>query len=38
MDDRVGEEVGDNCEVYKETTHVTRCFPQARGEVEFVDV
>jgi hypothetical protein len=37
VDERGGEEVEDNSEVHKETTHATRYFPQAQGEVEFVD-
>jgi hypothetical protein len=38
VDERSGEEVQDNCQVDKETTHATCRFPQARGELELVDV
>jgi hypothetical protein len=38
VDERGGEEVEDNHQVHKETAHATYCFPQARGEVELVDV
>jgi hypothetical protein len=38
VDERGGEEVEDNHQVHKETAHTARRFPQARGEVELVDV
>jgi hypothetical protein len=38
VDERGGEEVEDDGEVHKETTHATCHFLQARGEVDFVDV
>jgi hypothetical protein len=37
MDERGGEEVEDNHEVYKETIQTTHCFLQVGRQVEFVD-
>ena len=38
VDERSGEEVEDNHQVHKETAHAANHFPQARGEVELIDV